>query len=510
MSIIKEELKVILQARYSLVYAVTKDEETAEELLIESTEKKRQIYFWDFARGWNDSGKDKGNPMQALQRVASAPPQQAAMFVMKDLASVIAPNQGKLSIQQIPLVREIKNLAREMSRDRRCLILLSHDTVLPKELDEEALVLEFHLPSLNEIHQIIEVLVGKKLSLSPHDKEQLAKACQGLTRQRIQRVLAKSLVKHQKITFSAIDEVIEEKRSTIRKTEILEFVDCDRGLESVGGLDNLKLWVRSRSGSFSERAREYGLPMPKGLLLAGIQGTGKSLAAKTIAREWKLPLLRLDVGRLFAGLVGESESRTRQAIQIAEAICPCVLLLDEAEKAFGCGGGEGDSGTSKRVFGTFLTWMQEKTAPVFIVVTANNVELLPPEFLRKGRLNELFWVDLPSHEDRKSIFQVHLTRLRSDRQFDLDLLASRSKDFSGAEIEQAIYDGMQFGFSRDEEFTETDLLNAIASTVPLQQIASDKIQHLRDWASKSGARTASFSQQSTQQLQDYRIEVDCD
>jgi SpoVK/Ycf46/Vps4 family AAA+-type ATPase len=184
------------------------------------------------------------------------------------------------------------------------------------------------------------------------------------------------------------------------------------------------------------------------------------------------------------------------------------VTLRECEKMFGSGGGEGDSGTSKRVFGTFLTWMQEKTAPVFIVVTANNVELLPPEFLRKGRLNELFWVDLPSHEDRKSIFQVHLSRLRSDRQFDLDLLASRSKDFSGAEIEQAIYDGMQYGFSRDEEFTETDLLNAIASTVPLQQIASDKLQHLRDWASRSGARTASFSQQSTQQVQEYPIEVD--
>ncbi|MCT7958840.1 AAA family ATPase [Laspinema palackyanum] len=504
------ELRTVLQARYSLIYAVAKDEEIAEETLIEATEKKRQIYFWDFSRGWSDSGKDKGNPMQALNRVASAPPEQATLFVMKDLANVIAPLNGKLTMAQIPIVREIKNLAREMSRDRRCLILLNHDVLLPKELEEEALIIDFSLPILNEIHQIIDTLVGKKIKLSPEDRERLGKACQGLTRIRIQRVLAKSLVKHHSITPAVIDEVIDEKRSTIRKTEILEFINCDRGLESVGGLDNLKLWVRSRSGSFSEKARDYGLPMPKGVLLAGIQGTGKSLAAKTIAHEWKLPLLRLDVGRLFGGIVGESESRTRQAIQIAEAISPCVLMLDEAEKAFSSGGGEGDSGTSKRVFGTFLTWMQEKTAPVFIVVTANNVELLPPEFLRKGRLNEIFWVDLPSHEDRKSIFNVHLTRLRSDRQFDLDLLASRSKDFSGAEIEQAIYDGMQFGFSRDEEFTETDLLNAIASTVPLQQIASDKIQHLRDWASKSGARSASFSQQSTQQLQDYRIEVDCD
>ncbi|MCT7965139.1 AAA family ATPase [Laspinema sp. D1] len=503
------ELKTILQARYSLVYAVTKDEEMGEEVLIEATEKKRQIYFWDFSRGWLDSGKDKGNPMQALNRIASAPPEQATLFVMKDLANVIAPINGRITPPQISIVREIKNLAREMSRDRRCLILLSHDVVLPKELEEEALILDFSLPSLSEIHQIIDTLVGKKIKLSPDDRERLGKACQGLTRIRIQRILAKSLVKHHSITSSAIDEVIDEKRSTIRKTEILEFISSDKGLESVGGLDNLKLWVRSRSGSFSEKARDYGLPMPKGVLLAGIQGTGKSLSAKTIAHEWKLPLLRLDVGRLFGGIVGESESRTRQAIQIAEAISPCVLWIDEIDKAFSNGGGDGDSGTSKRVFGTFLTWMQEKTALVFIVLTANQVELLPAEFLRKGRLNEIFWVDLPSHDERKSIFNVHLSRLRSERQFDLDLLASRSKDFSGAEIEQAIYDGMQLGFSRNEEFTETDLLNAIATTVPLSQIAANQINHLRDWASRSGARPASFLDNSVQTLtEQYGLEVD--
>ena len=338
-------------------------------------------------------------------------------------------------------------------------------------------------------------MVGSKIKLDNPGYEQLVKGCQGLSRCRISRVLAKCLAKSGKINESAIAGVIEEKRQTIRETGILEFIPVQAGLDSVGGLENLKQWVRIRANSFSNAAREYGLPSPKGVLLAGIQGTGKSLSAKTIAAEWKLPLLRLDVGRLFGGIVGESENRVRQVIRLAEAISPCCLMLDEIDKAFGNinTGSDGDSGTSRRVFGTLLTWMQEKTSPVFIIATANNVELLPAELIRKGRLDEIFFVHLPSKTERSQIFRVHLNRLRPNRaNFDFELLASRAKDFSGAEIEQVIYEGMQNAFSRNEEFTQGDLLDSIASCIPLAQISQTQIQFLTKWAEYSGAKSASL------------------
>ncbi|MEY3067484.1 MAG: hypothetical protein RLZZ532_4276, partial [Cyanobacteriota bacterium] len=218
----------------------------------------------------------------------------------------------------------------------------------------------------------------------------------------------------------------------------------------------------------------------------------KSLSAKTIAAEWKLPLLRLDVGRLFGGIVGESESRVRQVIKLAEAIAPVVLMIDEIEKSFSNDQGNGDSGTSRRVFATLLTWLAEKTSPVFVVATANNVELLPAELIRKGRLDELFFLSLPTQSEREQIFKVHLNRLRPNNQFNFQSLASGSKDFSGAEIEQVIYDAMQFGFSQNREFTTDDILGAIADCIPLAKIANHQIEALKDWASRSGAKSASL------------------
>jgi len=507
-SSIKKELELMLTARYPLLYVVSAEEEVVEEVLLEVAQtRKSQIYLWDFARGWSDKeGADKGNPMAALARVAKMSGDVGSIFVLKDVATLIAPGaNGQIAAGQLPLVREIKNLAREMARDRRCLVLMSEQLRLPIELREEVTVVDFSLPSIEEISEQVNLLVGKKLKLADFEKEQLLKACQGLTRCRIARVLAKCLALSGKVDESAIALIIEEKRQTIRETGILEFISLaslQAGLESVGGLDNLKAWVRMRSNSFTDKAREYGLPAPKGLLLAGIQGTGKSLSAKTIAAEWKLPLLRLDVGRLFGGIVGESESRIRQVIRLAEAIAPCVLMIDEIEKSLSNDQGNGDSGTSRRVFATLLTWMQEKTAPVFIVATANQVELLPAELIRKGRLDELFWVGLPTQLEREQIFKVHLTRLRADRlcssrnDFDIQSLAQKSKDFSGAEIEQVIYEAMQHGFSRNEEFTMLDLLDSIACCIPLAKIAQPQIDALKSWAVRSGAKSANLEEVS--------------
>jgi ATP-dependent 26S proteasome regulatory subunit len=511
----KSELELMLAARYPLLYVVTPEEEIAEEeLLAVAGARKSQIYFWDFARGWGDKdGADKGNPMNALARVGKAPGEQPALFVLKDLATLISPNgNGQTTPAQLPLVREIKNLAREMARDRRTLVLLSDQLRLPVELREETTIVDFSLPAPREISKLIDELVGKKLKLSDEGREQLVKACQGLSRCRIARVLAKCLAQSGKVDSRALDAVIDEKRQTIRETGILEFIPAAAGLESVGGLENLKQWVQVRAHSFSNAARAYGLPAPKGVLLAGIQGTGKSLSAKTIAAQWKLPLLRLDVGRLFGGIVGESESRIRQVIKLAEAIAPCVLWIDEADKAFGniTSGSDGDSGTSRRVFGSLITWMQEKVEPVFIVLTANNVEVLPAEFLRKGRLDEIFWIGLPTEQERSQIFQVHLSRLRPNRlqEFDLPLLAARSKDFSGAEIEQVIYEAMHQGFSRQEEFTQGDLLDAIAGCIPLARIAQPQIEALKAWAVRSGAKSSSFQEIEIQNCKLRSLEVD--
>ena len=488
------ELELMLAARFPLIYMVSQEEEPAEaELLNVAKSRKSQIYFWDFSRGWSDNNADKGQPMGALTRIAKSPKDQPTIFVLKDLGCLIAPgSNNQINPGQLPLVREIKNLAREMSRDRRCLVILSDQLRLPTELREETTIVDFDLPSIEEISLLVNNLVGTKLKVSPDEREQLLKALTGLTRCRIARVLAKCLARSGKVDESAIGVVIEEKRQTIRETGILEFIPVQTGLDSVGGLENLKQWVKLRSHSFTDAARDYGLPSPKGVLLAGIQGTGKSLSAKTIAAEWKLPLLRLDVGRLFGGIVGESESRVRQVIKLAEAIAPVVLMIDEIEKSFSNNQSDGDSGTSRRVFATLLTWLAEKTSPVFVVATANNVELLPAELIRKGRLDELFFLSLPTQSEREQIFKVHLNRLRPNNQFNLELLAARSQEFSGAEIEQVIYDAMQFGFSQNREFTTEDILDSIVDCIPLAKIANHQIEALKDWASRSGAKSASL------------------
>ncbi|NEP44131.1 MAG: AAA family ATPase, partial [Okeania sp. SIO2H7] len=288
---------------------------------------------------------------------------------------------------------------------------------------------------------------------------------------------------------------------------ILEFFQTSESLKNVGGLQNLKSWVKMRKNAFTEEARRYGIPNPKGVLLVGIQGTGKSLSAKTIAHEWRLPLLRLDSGRLFGGIVGESESRVRQMIQLTEAIAPCVLWIDEIDKAFGniSSGMDGDSGTSRRVFGSLITWMQEKTVPVFIVATANNVRILPAELLRKGRFDEIFFLNLPNEIERQDIFKVHLNRLRPSRvrQFDLGLLARQTKDFSGAEIEQVIIDGMHIGFGDRRDFTAEDIVKAIEETVPLAAVAKEQIEGLKQWAASAGARSASLDTVLVEKLKRY-------
>ena len=509
-----KRLDLMIRARYSLLYIVGAEEEPIEAVIAQvalQVTPARRVLRWDLVRGWEDNASGKGSVMAALDRIGITAVEEYTIFLLRDLHPAL---KYPYTDKNAPVVRELRNLTRELKRSKKTIILTSHALELPEELKEEVTVIDFPLPNVQEIDSLISHVVEKpqQLQVSGLAREQLVKACQGLSRARIGRVLAKALAAKQQINESDIDGVLEEKQQAIRQTGILEFFNSRESLKSVGGLENLKQWVKMRQDAFTDEARRYGIPNPKGVLLVGIQGTGKSLSAKTIACEWRLPLLRLDTGRLFGGIVGESESRVRQMIQLAEAIAPCVLWIDEIDKAFGniISGGDGDSGTSRRVFGSLITWMQEKTSPVFIVATANNVRILPAELLRKGRFDEIFFLNLPSESERQDIFKVHLQRLRPTRlrEFDLEVLAKRAENFSGAEIEQVVIDGLYRAFGtfvngqRRDLMTE-DILRSIEDTVPLAAIARSQIEDLKRWAAEAGARTASNDTHLIDELKRY-------
>ena len=517
-----EQFDLLLRAKYPLIYIVTAEEEPVEEILINvalQSNPSRRIIFWDIARGWSDNHGDKGSVMAALSRIAqrdkATKDGDNILYVLRDLHPILKyPHHER----NIPIIRELKNLARDLKLDRRTVVLTSHVLEIPAELTEEVTAIDFPLPAIAEIEYLIKQKISpNKLNLSGLALEQLVKACQGLSRTRIQRVLAKAIAEKEQVNDADIDAVLAEKQQAIRQTGILEFFTVNESLKNVGGLDNLKQWVRIRRDAFTEEAKRYGIPTPKGVLLVCIQGTGKSLSAKTITNEWRLPLLRLDIGRLFGSYVGESESRMRQMIQLAEATAPCVLWIDEIDKAFGNvnNPSDGDSGASRRVLATLITWMQEKNSPVFIVATANNVRILPAELLRKGRFDEIFFLNLPTESERQEIFKVHLQKLRPSRlrDFDLLLLARHTKNFSGAEIEQVIIDGIHRAFGRGssgnrEDFVTEDIISAIEETVPLAAIASEQIASLKQWAAESGARTASNDEQLLQELRRFAINLE--
>jgi SpoVK/Ycf46/Vps4 family AAA+-type ATPase len=485
------EFELLLRARYPLIYIPTREEERVESAIADCAKRlgNRGVYIWDFVDGYQGNPTDEGagrrNPLQALELVEKLPASVPAVFILRDFHRFL---------EDVAVSRKLRNLARLLKSQPKNVVLLSPQLSIPEDLADGLTVLEFPLPTTQEIQQELEKLLGATgRSLEKRALDDLVRSCQGLTMERIRRVLARAIATHGELRPDDVDLILEEKRQTIRQTQILEFYPTIANISDIGGLDNLKDWLIRRGSAFSDRARQYGLPHPRGLLLVGIQGTGKSLTAKAIAHHWHLPLLRLDVGRLFAGLVGESESRTRQMIQLAEALAPCVLWIDEIDKAFAGVDGRGDSGTTSRVFGTFITWLAEKTSPVFVVATANNIQALPPEMLRRGRFDEIFFVGLPSQEERKAIFSVHLTRLRPHniKSYDLERLAYETPDFSGAEIEQILIEAMHIGFSQNRDFTTEDVLEAASQIVPLARTAQEQIQFLQQWAASGKARLAS-------------------
>jgi hypothetical protein len=501
----REELSLLVRSRYPLIYIPTGEEERAEGAIAQCARElggDRTVYTWDYVDGYqgnpNDNGFGRRNPLQALELIEKVPASAAAIFVLRDYHRFL---------DDISISRKLRNLLKLLKAQPKNIIILSAQLSVPDELSSIITVLEFPLPSVSEIQLEVERLLGATSShLSPSDIDELVRSCQGLALERIRRVLARGIAAHGSFEPGDIDLILEEKRQTIRQTQILEFYPASESISDIGGLDSLKDWLLKRGNAFSEKARQYGIPHPRGLMLVGIQGTGKSLTAKAIAHHWHLPLLRLDVGRLFGGLVGESESRTRQMIQLAEALAPCILWIDEIDKAFAGFDGRGDSGTTSRVFGTFVTWLAEKTSPVFVVATANNIQALPPEMLRRGRFDEIFFVGLPSQEEREAIFNVHLSRLRPHNLavYDLKRLAYETPDFSGAEIEQSIIEAMHIGFSQNRDFTNDDILSAVSQIIPLARTAQQQIEALQAWADAGKARLASRQSPLAERIEQQR------
>ncbi|MGK7950072.1 MAG: AAA family ATPase [Xenococcaceae cyanobacterium] len=486
-----EEFTLLLRACYPLIYISTTEEERLERAIASVGERvgNRQVYIWDFVDGYqenpNNTGLGQRNPLQALEFVEKLPIKAGGIFILRDFQRFL---------EDISISRKLRNLARSLKSQPKNIVIISSQVEIPPELTEVLTVIDFPLPSAQEIKTEIQRLVlATGQTLTDKLLNEIVRSAQGLSLERIRRVLTRAIATHSKLEPEDVELILEEKRQSIRQTQILDFYPATEQISDIGGLDNLKDWLLRRGGAFSDRARTYGLPHPRGLLLVGIQGTGKSLTAKAIAHHWHLPLLRLDVGRLFGGLVGESESRTRQMINLAEALSPCILWIDEIDKAFSGIESKGDSGTTSRVFGTFITWMAEKKSPVFVVATANNIKALPPEMLRKGRFDEIFFVGLPNQEEREAIFKVHLARLRPHNlaNYDVKRLAYETPDFSGAEIEQTLVEAMHIGFSQNRDFTTDDILEAASQIIPLARTAQEQIQYLQDWAAAGKARLAS-------------------
>jgi len=500
-----EELSVLIQAQYPLIYLVTFEEERAERTIaaISQQHPRQRMYAWTMTHGMREYGQESGS----AQQNNTVSPQAAINWAVRQKEDSIFVFKDLHPFKDSPEVtRSLRDAIEAFRGTHKTIVLMSPVQEVPVELEKEVVVLDFSLPSMSELNKVLsaELEKSRASSISTEAREKLLKAALGLTRDEAEKVFRKSRVMAGRLSESEVDIVLSEKKQLIRRNGILDYIEEDETIDSVGGLEELKHWLKQRSGAFTERAREYGLPQPKGMLILGVPGCGKSLIAKTTARLWGLPLLRLDMGRVYDGsTVGRSEANLRGALRTAESISPAVLFIDEIDKAFAgsAGSADSDGGTSSRIFGSFLTWMQEKSSPVFVIATANRVERLPSEFLRKGRFDEIFFVDLPNEEERKDIFNIHLSKRRSETErFDLEQLSKVCEGFSGAEIEQGLVSAMYEAFAQGREFTQLDIIAAIRATLPLSKTMSEQVSALRDWA-RQRARPAASSVAEYQRME---------
>ena len=508
------QLDHLIRAGYPLVYVVSSEEDRVEETLRaigerdEGSRQARQGIRWSITEGFvrldGTPHSDVRDPIAALEYADNF--EGNAVFVLRDFHPYL---------KDPSVVRKLRDLSHSLYHPhRRHIVMLSPILKLPTELEKQVAVVDFDLPGRDDLRAIVDEVVEQvgsrreslKVHKDPELKERVVEAALGLTQDEARHVFARSLVAVKDLD---IEEILGEKKQIIRKSGLLEYYESRSAFGDVGGLNQLKSWLKKRQLAFSQSARDFGLPLPKGILMIGVPGCGKSLTAKAVSALWQMPLLRLDVGKVFSSLVGSSEENIRQCIRTAEAVAPAILWLDELEKGFAgmASSGQSDAGTTARVFASFITWLQEKESAVFVIATANDVSLLPPELLRKGRFDEIFFVDLPKSTERSEIFRIHLEKnKRNPEDFDLPGLTQASQGYSGSEIEQAIISALYDAFEAGEDITTERVRHALQEIVPLSQTMKEKLDAMRHWA-RTRARTASVDEGELTAVPESRIEM---
>ncbi len=480
------ELEVLIRARTPVVAIHGADEQRVEGLLRGMAHRMGMpLYVWSITQGLRLSGSlgevNRGTTLEAAFASAQRTSREA-VFLFKDLQTWWGDPQT---------TRQLLDLARHFELDRRTLIAAGPDLEVPPRLQHVCASWRLPLPGPGELRALADRVIKDfsgpvpvRVDLDEAGFQTLLDGLCGMTVLEAERALCLAVADDLALTSEDVDDVLAIKRSVLREGGVLEYVVSDLDLTEVGGLANLKAWLAKRQEAFSERAKEFGLEPPKGVVLLGVQGCGKSMAAKAIAAAWGMPLLRLEAGRMYDKFIGESDKHLDKALAAAEHMAPCVLLIDEIEKGFAqSASSDADGGLSRRLLGRLLGWLQDRRAPVFVVATCNDIEQLPPELMRKGRFDEIFFVDLPIAAERGAILAVHLARRgRSPDRFDLDALAAAAEGFSGAELEQAIVAALYNAFSAGHELDTETLLEELGATQPLSVTRSEAVDALRAWA----------------------------
>jgi SpoVK/Ycf46/Vps4 family AAA+-type ATPase len=477
---VERELALLLRAGHRLVVLESFEEERALRVLERAARSsERRLRTWSLASGL-DAGGEAGGGLEAALAAFSAE-EAPALLVVLDAHALLGDAAG---------VRRLRDALPGLARRRQAVVLLGPVVELPVELERDAGRVLLPLPDAEELSGLFAKVAARAGGEpAPERLEDAVRAALGLTASEAVRVLKKAWIARGALDEETVAAIVAEKERALRRTPALSFQDAREDLASVGGLGELKRWLRERRRAFGDEARRFGLPAPRGLLLLGVQGCGKSLCAKAVAREWGFPLLRLDLAAVFGDPVRSAELVVREAVAVAESLAPAVLWIDEIEKGFAS---SHEDARGSRVFGSFLTWLAEKEAPVFVVATANDVTALPPELLRRGRFDELFFVDLPTELERTEVLSIHLRkRGRAPEQYPLADLAAQAARLSGAELEQVVASALYKAFDAGREVSDTDLANAIQETVPLYETYEERIKELRNWA-RTRARPATL------------------
>ena len=485
-------IETFVRAGYPIVYLVSWEEERVENT-IRSIGKglypdSPKFSVWSCTDSGNGPGTsaDPSGLIGALDKVLED--SDKGFYFFKDVAFYLGDPR---------VIRKLKDAYQKLRKTPKTIFILANSVNIPPELEKEMAVIDIDLPDRAETGKIFDYIIKSHASealqnsMGPTFREASINALQGLGALEMELALRRTLVGKDQLGDEAIDALLEEKAQLVRKTGTLDFVRSRVDIDEVGGLENIKEWLDVRRLAFSNKAKEFGLDVPKGVLLMGISGCGKSLCAKAIATSWNLPLLRLDLNQVYSESQGSPEEAFRKSIKTVEATSPCVLWIDEIEAGITRSGEKsGDSPTS-RIFGYFLTWMQEKKYPVFVTATANQIDLLPPEILRKGRFDEIFFVTLSNQKERREIFRIHLlNRGKNPDDFDLDSLAKNTDGLSGAEIEQAVISALFESFSHEKELTDRELIIAASSIVPLSTTMREEISKLERWASNRAVKAS--------------------